>query len=606
MLASASDTAVLALIFGVGALAQWVAWRLRVPAILFLLGTGFVVGPLTGLVDPDALFGSVFRPFVSLAVALILFEGGLSLRFDEIRGSGAVVRNLVSVGVVVTWVLTTLAAVELGGVDLRVAVLVGAILVLTGPTVVIPLVRHVRPRAPIGPILRWEGILNDPVGALLALLVLEALTAPSGSSTWMVVGSILRTIVCGGGFGFAAGLGLSRAFRRFVVPEMLHVPVTFGTVLVTFAAANAVQQEAGLLAVTVLGVTLANRRGFDTTHIVEWKEQLTTILLSVLFVCIASRLHLDELTGLGWRSLLFTAALIVVVRPAAVWVSTWRSGLDWRQRAFLMAMAPRGIVVAAVTSEFSMHYEASGHEGASTIVALVFPTIVITVAVYGLLARPLARRLRLADADPQGLLLVGAGPLGQEIGMALHRLGVDVLLVDTNARNAATARTLGLRTWHGSILSSRFAEEAELAGIGAVLAMTPSAEVNRVALQHLQPTFGRAGLYRLVSQADSRDERDPSMPGRILFGAEVTLDGAQQLLRAGARVHTTRLTAQFGPEPFLERNRGAMLLFLLSAEQKVSVATVEQPLVLREGCTVLWLAPAGAGGAAAAAPNQQP
>lgn len=600
MLASSSDTAVFALIFGIGALAQWVAWRLRVPAILLLLGTGFVVGPFTGLVEPDALFGNVFRPFVSLAVALILFEGGLSLRFDEIRGSGVVVRNLVTVGIAATWALTTLAAVYLGGVDLRVGLLVGAILVLTGPTVVIPLVRHVRPRAPIGPILRWEGILNDPIGALLALLVLEALTAPTGSSAWIVAASILRTLVCGGGFGFVAGIGISRAFRRFAVPEMLHVPVTFGAVLVTFAAANAVQQEAGLLAVTVLGATLANRRGLDTTHIVEWKEQLTTILLAVLFVCIAARLQIAELTGLGWRSMLFTAALVLVVRPVAVWLSTLRSGLDWRQRSFLMAMAPRGIVVAAVTSEFSMYYEASGRAGASTIVALVFPTIVLTVAIYGLAARPLARRLRVADADPQGVVLIGAGPLGREIGMALHRLGVDVLLVDTNARNAATARTLGLRTWHGSILSSRFAEEAELAGIGGVLAMTPSAEVNRVALQHLQPTFGRAGLYRLVSQADSRDERDPLMPGRILFDAEVTLDGLQQWLRAGARVHTTRLTAQFGPEQFLERNRGAVMLFMLSPEQKLAVATVDQPLVLREGCTVLWLAPVGVDGGAGA------
>ena len=590
MLAALTELPALAFVFGLGALAQWVAFRLRMPAIVLLLGCGFLAGPVAGWLDPVATFGPAFRPMVSLAVALILFEGGLTLRFDELRGSGSVVRNLVTVGAAVTWGLATVAGVYVAGVSFQVALLVGAILVLTGPTVVIPLVRHVRPLPPLGPILRWEGILIDPIGALLALLVLEAVSTPAGATAGHVVAGVLATIVCGGGIGWVGGLGLARAIERFFVPDMLQVPVTFGAVAVAFALANQLQAESGLLAVTVMGITLANRRSLDVAQILAWKEQLSAILLSVLFVSIAARLSWEQVTQLGWRALLYTAVLVAVVRPVAVWAATLRSGLAWRQRAFLMAVAPRGIVVAAVSSEFSLHYERAGNPDASAIVALVFPVIVLTVCVYGALAGPIARRLRVADADPQGVLLVGAGELARELGAALRSLGFDVMAVDTNPRNAALARTQGLRTWHGSVLSARFAEEAELAGIGNVLALTPSAEVNRLALRQLQGAFGSDHLYRVTTQGGAREERDPQMPGRPLFGGE-TLETLVQALQAGARIRATRLTEQFGAEQYTARNPAARALFVAMPDGVLHVVADRLP-PLRAGATVVALMPA--------------
>lgn len=580
----------LAFLFGVGAIAQWCAWRLRLPAILLLLLAGFVAGPVAGLLDPALLFGDAFRPLVSLSVGLILFEGGLSLRFDELRGSGRVVRNLVTTAAAATWALGTLAAVWLAGVPVDIAVLIGAILVLTGPTVVIPLVRHVRPRPPLGPILRWEGILIDPIGALLALLVFEAITRPAGDTLWQIGFDVLRTLVFGGGLGLVGGFVVARASERFVVPDMLQVPVTLGVVAVAFGGANLLQQESGLLAVTVMGITLANRRTFDPAPIADWNEQLTTVLLSMLFLCIAARLPLEQLTRLGWRAVLFTAALVVVVRPVAVWLATLGSALPWRDRAFLMAVAPRGIVVAAVSSEFSLHLEQAGHPDAGAIVALVFPVIVLSVACYGLCAGPIARWLGVAQMDAQGVMIVGANQLGRELGAALRDLGVDVLLVDTNAANAAAARTLGLRTWHGSVLSSRFADEAELAGIGNVLALTPSAEVNRLTLQQFQATFGRARLFRVLTHAGAREEQDPLMPGRLLFRAEASLDWLLQRLHAGARLKVTRLSPQFGPQQYAAAHADAVPLFVLSPEQKLQVVAADQPPLLRPGCTVVALA----------------
>jgi NhaP-type Na+/H+ or K+/H+ antiporter len=590
MVATQSELPMLALILGAGAALQWCAWRLRIPAILLLLCAGFLAGPVFGVLDPDRVLGPAFRPLVSLAVGLILFEGGLTLRFDELRGTGVVVRNLVTIGVLATWAISTFAGTHVAGVDFEVALLVGAILVLTGPTVVIPLVRHVRPRPPLGPILRWEGILVDPIGAVLALLVLEALGSPDQATVGQVALGLLRTLLFGGGLGVLAGFGLARLFERFVVPDMLHVPATIGMVAVAFGIANALQAESGLLAVTVMGIVLANRPSLDLAHVAEWKEQLVTVLLSVLFLCIAARLSLDELMQLGWRAVLYTAVLIFVARPVAVLLSTLRTALPWRDRAFLMAMAPRGIVVAAVSSEFSLHFEQSGQAGASQIVALVFPVIVLSVLFYGLVAGPLARRLGIAESDPQGVLIVGADLVGRELGSALRDQGFDVLLVDTNPRNCAAARTLGLRTWHGSVLSSRFAEEAELAGIGNLIALTTSSEVNRLTLRQFQSTFGRARLFRTANLPGGREEQH--MPGRVLFRAGVTVEDLREQLQAGARIRATRLTDVFGPAEYAAQHPPpALTVGVATADRKLEFATAEQMPSLRAGCTVLTLVP---------------
>lgn len=574
----------IALLMAIGAAMQWLAWRLRAPAILFLLLAGFALGPLAGVFSPEEAFGDLFRPLVSLAVGIILFEGGMTLRFDELRGAGRIVTNLCSIGAGVTWLLTTLAAMWIVDVRFEIALLVGAILVLTGPTVVIPLLRHVRPRPPLGPILRWEGILIDPIGAVLALLVLEALTG-HGSASDITLG-ILKTLVCGFGLGTLSGWTLGRALERFVVPDRLHVPVTFGVVALTFALANTLQAESGLLAVTLMGIVLANRTKLDIEHVLEWHEPLVAMLLAILFVTIAARLDVDTLTSLGLASVVFTAVLIVVVRPVAVALSTLGSSLSWRNRAFLMAMAPRGIVVAAVASEFSLHLDSSGVPGGQEVIALVFPVIVLTVLAYGFGARPFARLIGTAQADPQGALLVGADLLGRELGQALKEQGIEVLLVDTNHSHTTTARTSGLPTWQGSVLSQRFGEEADLTGIGHMLALTPSDEVNRLALEQFLPIFGRPHLFR-ISPANGK-KREESHIGRVLFGADLDADQLRRMLQDGARIRATKLTEQFGPDAYRERY-GALArpLFLITAERALQIVTADNAPSLRVGCTVL-------------------
>lgn len=578
----------IALLLGTGAAMQWLAWRVRVPAILFLLLAGFAAGPVLGWFRPEDTFGGLFRPLVSLAVGIILFEGGLTLRFHELGGAGGVVSRLCSIGAIVSWALTTLAARWIVGVSIEVALLVGAILVLTGPTVVIPLVRHVRPKKPLGPILRWEGILIDPIGAVLALLVLEALTGHDSAGD--ITLGIAKTLLYGGGLGLLAGWLLALALERFAIPDRLHVPVTFGTVGLSFALANTLQGEAGLLAVTVMGIVLANRKKLDVEHVLEWHEPLVTMLLALLFVTIAARLELETLTSLGLLAVLFTLALIVVVRPIAVALSTLGTSLPWRERAFLMAMAPRGIVVAAVSSEFSLHLDHHGVAGGQEVIALVFPAIVLTVIVYGFGARPFARAIGAAQADPQGAVLVGADLLGRELGHALQKQGYDVLLVDTNTAHTTTARTSGLPTFQGSALSQRFAEEASLDGIGNLLALTPSDEVNRLAVEQFLPTFGRPRLFRVASASPHRKEEGHA--GRTLFGDDLDAHTLRGMLEQGARIRATKLTEQFGPDAYRERHgESARPLFVITADRDLQIVTADAPPSLKVGQTVLAIVP---------------
>ncbi|MCH6551717.1 MAG: cation:proton antiporter, partial [Planctomycetes bacterium] len=371
------------IVLGVGA--QWLAWRLRIASILLLLLVGFFAGPVSGellgspIVDPDALLGDLLLPFVSLAVALILYEGGLTLRFAELGKDAGVVWRLVTLGAGLTGVLCGLAAWAVLGLSPPLAVLLGAVLVVTGPTVIVPLLNQIRPGGRVGAILRWEGIVIDPVGAMLAVLVFEVIVLgdPQGAAGHVVEG-LLRTLAVGGGFGIAAGLGLAVILRYFWVPGNLENAVSLMFVVGVYTVAHAVQPESGLLAAVVMGVTLANQRLVDVRHIVEFKENLRVLLISSLFILLAARLEINDLLDIGWGGLLFVVILIVI-RPLAVGLSTLGCGLSWKELAFISVMAPRGIVAAAVASVFALRLAEQGHEEASLLVPLTFLTIIGTV-----------------------------------------------------------------------------------------------------------------------------------------------------------------------------------------------------------------------------------
>ncbi|WP_053057952.1 cation:proton antiporter [Rubrobacter aplysinae] len=387
---------------GVGA--QWLAARLGIPSILCLLLVGLLVGPVTGIIDPDALLGDLLSPVASLLVSVILFEGGLNLRVAEVRGVRRAVRGLISVGVLLTWLLTSVAAYYLLGLGIQVSVLLGALLVVSGPTVVLPLLEHARPRERLNSALKWEGILVDPIGAILAVLVFQGiLAASSGEEPASLLAGFALTVLAGLLAGAAGGGFLFVVLLRGWVPEHLRNGVTLAVVLLTFAVSDLIRAESGLLAVTLMGLVLANQRRVAVEGIIDFKEELRELFLAILFILLSARLGLEELGAVATLgTLFFVLGLVLVVRPLAVLASTYRSGLSGRERAFLSWMAPRGIVAASVASVFGLKLSAAGVPGAEALAPLAFLVILATVAVYGLSAAPVARRLGVSRDTPEG------------------------------------------------------------------------------------------------------------------------------------------------------------------------------------------------------------
>ena len=582
-------------IFVLGITAQWLAWRIRLPSILLLLIFGFVAGPVLGLINPDELLGDLLFPIVSISVALILFEGGLSLKFRELHITGHIVRNLVTIGALVTWVLSATAAYFVLNLELPIALLFGAILVVTGPTVVIPLLRHVQAVGRVSSIAKWEGIVNDPIGAVLAVLVFEAVVASSVQETAVTVAiDLLETLFIGTVFGSLVAWGLIQLLKRYWIPDFLQNSVTLMAVIATFAASNALQRETGLFTVTLMGILLANQKAVSIRHIIEFKENIGVLLLSSLFIILAARLNPDTLSHLGLRSGLFLAILIILVRPAAIFLSTIKSGLRWQEKAFLAWMAPRGIVAAAVTAIFAIELaEEAGYVQAETLVPEMFFIIVGTVTIYGLSAAHVGRWLGVAQPNPQGVLIAGAHDWAQAMANILKTEGYKVLLVDTNRRNLNQARLAGLPTFYASILSEYILDELELGNIGRLLALTPNDEVNVLATLHFTEVFGRAEVYQLPPRKAVM-ERQENVPvplrGRLLFNANATYGELSECFAQGWVIKTTNLTKQFTYRDFQETYNGKSIpLFLINGFGNLIILTTDQEISPQPGDKLISL-----------------
>ncbi len=575
----------------VGVAAQWFAWRVGLPSILLLLLFGLAAGPFSGWLKPDDLFGDLLFPFVSIAVALILYEGGLTLKLSELKKVGAAVGTLVTIGAAVTFVVTFFAARVILDLDVKLAALVGAVLVVTGPTVIAPLLQHIRPTGRVGPILKWEGIVIDPIGALLALLIYEAIQiGEAREATMHAAIGVLKTCVYGGGLGFAAAAILTVLIERHLIADRLENAVSIMLVVASFTLSNHLQHESGLLAVTVMGFVLANQQRADIRHIVEFKENLRVLLISGLFIVLAARLELSELVAVAPRGIAFSLALVLIARPVSVFVSTLGGGLARNERLFLSWMAPRGIVAAAVASIFALRLEESGSEAAATLVPITFITIIVTVIVYGLSAPWVARRLGLAESDPQGMLFVGAHPFAREFAELVQKQGHRVLLVDNNWENINASRMAGLPAYHGSILSEHVLDELDLGGLGRVLAMTPNDWVNILAVQRFTHVFGKANCYQLAPQQQASREKHKFLYGQWLFDEAATYENITNRLADGFGPKSTNLSSEFTFEDFrAEYGDRFVPLCVMDENGRLSVVTSEHGAEPVEGQSIISL-----------------
>jgi len=579
----------LATLVVVGIFAQWLSWKFRIPSILLLLVLGIIAGPVTNILDPDELFGGLLFPFVSISVSIILFEGGLSLHFNELKETSSIIRNLIIIGNLITWILTTLAAYYILHFQLELSLLLAAILIVTGPTVIIPLLHQIKPKGKVNSILKWEGIINDPVGAILAVIVLEVILTAGFKSAFSVIAiTVIKSLLVGGILGIGTGFLLIYLLMRHFIPDYLENPITLALVIGIYALSNSFQAESGLITVTIMGIYLANQKKVVIKHIIEFKENLRVLLISLLFIVLAARLRISDLYLLNYSSFIFVAVLIIIIRPTSIFLSTINTQLKFKEKLFLSSMAPRGIVAAAVTSLFAIELVNHGVQNSELLVPLMFLIIIATITIYGLGAFPLSKILDITDANPQGCLIVGAHSLGRSIAKALNDEGFKTLLVDTNRSNIFEAKMNGLKAVYGNILTESIIEELNLEGIGKLLAITPNNEVNSLATLQFASIFGSANIFQIGIDRDKNgkvDEVSKELRGKILFSENSMLCTLEKLIVDDSSISSTQITKEFDFEIMKKKygEQNIIPMFIITPKKELKIYSINNNPIPQPG-----------------------
>lgn len=529
LLASESELPLtIAIILSLGVGGQWLANRLRIPGVLLLLTSGILVGPVFHIIDPVEDFGTdILFPVVGLAVGLLLYEGGLGLKIDRLTDGRSVILRLVTVGALVTWLIGWGATQALFDVSTGNAALIGAILVVSGPTVVIPLLHLARPREPTGGILRWEGIVIDPVGATLAIVVLDATLHESNAGAAAL--QIGITLGAGAVAGAVVAAIAMFALHKHWVPDQLLNPAMIAAAIVAYAIANQIAPEAGLMATTMLGLVLANQHLVPNHQLTAFSEDVGHLILGTLFIVLGAMVDLDDLVGVLPRALILIAILVFIARPVAVWLSTIGAGLQRNDKYFLAWMAPRGIVAASVATVFSQTLIEEGAGEVPELVPIVFATVIVTVALYGLTATIVARKTRVAKIQPNGVALVSNNQFAVDLADQLASEEIPVLVISTSKTVQRSAFKRGLLAYDRPIDSHDLDLTLDGVGIKQAILLTDDENFASHAAYHLTEHLGRANLYQV--QPDEDDD-DFELRGRSAFG-DLTYSGLSNGARTG-------------------------------------------------------------------------
>lgn len=573
-------TVFIAVIGVIGIGAQWIAWRFRFPAIVLLLVAGLVIGPVTGWLVPSEVLGKLINPLVAAAVAIILFEGGLTLDFGYLRDSGQALRRVVFMAAPLMWAAIAACAHYVAGLSWATSAVMGGILVVTGPTVVQPLLQNARLDKRVASILQWEAIVNDPVGALFATIAFVVFTKLVGGGDLVQVGIMLTlTILAAGLFGYVLGRAVSFLYRTVWVPEYLKVPLLFVLVLGCFVAGNALLDEAGLAAVTVMGVTLANSRIASLTEIRRFKEHAAVLLVSGVFVLLTANINLANLRALHWSAGIFVALLIFVVRPLIIAVCTIGTKLSWRERLFVGLVAPRGVVAVATAAVFGGALAAAGFADAAELPTIVFGVVLVTVVLVGLATVPFARLLKLSTQTQDGVLIVGCNAWTIALAALLKDMKVPVMIADRSWWRLRAARRAEIPVYYGEILAEAASYNIEHALFGELIAATPGDAYNALVCTDLAPVFGREHVFqigRMQSQEADPQAIAVAVGGRTLLKSGLNHDALIERVAQGWVFRKTKLSDEFDFNTYYETLADdAELIFALKPDGRLSFATVK-------------------------------
>ena len=565
-----------------GLFAQVLGDRWRIPAIVPLLVIGMVLGPSgVGLVQPAAL-GSGLAVLVKLAVAVILFDGALNLRLDDLRGALRDVRNLATVGALVTWIGAGLAAWLIAGFSGRLSVVFGALVTVTGPTVVQPLMRRVRVSRRLKTVLEGEAILIDPIGAFLAITVVNVLLGLAGvrpigffATLWSYAGRI----IVGGALGVAGAFALSWLLnRRGLVSSELANLVALVAVWGVFGLSEAIKSESGIMSSVAMGLTMQSGTIPGERLLRRFKEQLTVLGISLIFILLSANLPLSVVMAEGVRGLLTVLALMWIVRPLSVWAALRNSTLTIRERMFVAWISPRGIVAASVASLFALELTEAGIVEGERMLAITFLTIAVTVTVQGLTAGPVARLLGLESLRGRRVIVVGAGPLALSLASVIRRYDRPVTVIDRNAELVDRARSIDVEAVAGNALDEPVLEAAGADEAESVVALTSNPEVNALAAHLAHDAFGVAAAYPSLADPTrgASSQLLERVGGRLAFGRAVDVRSWDYALEhGGARVFVFRV-----PDGTAERQRigelpPELLVLARVRDQSLEIATAQ-------------------------------
>ncbi|MEL7444713.1 MAG: sodium:proton antiporter [Pseudomonadota bacterium] len=597
-----SQALVIATIGVLGIGAQWVAWRTGWPAIVLMLAAGFLAGPVAGelgfrLLDPDAAFGELLNPLISLGVALILFEGGLSLDFRELRHSGPAVMRLATIGVLIGWALGAAAGFYIAGLVWPVAILFGGILIVTGPTVVIPLLRQSNIQSRPASILRWEGIVNDPTGALCAVIAYEyfrKVAESPGASVVEVVPPLIIAAIMAGLIGYAAARIIAFLFPRGAIPEYLKVPVLFITVIGVFVISNKIEHEAGLVAVTVMGVALANMGVASLRSIHPFKENIAILLVSGIFIVLASSLRVEDLQYLNWRFLAFLLALLFLVRPLTVLLSLIGTSIPWNERLFVAWIAPRGIVLVAISGLFALRLADLGYSDGNVLIGLSFAVVVATILAHGFTVDIAAKLLKVKGTSRPGLLIVGSTPWTIALAKEMQAIKTPVMVVDSSWQALAAARREGLPFYHGEILNESTEHNLDLAPFQVLVAATGNEAYNALVCNEFAHEVGRDSVYQLGEDVDEGDKHalPESIRGRALFESGFGVSDVSERQREGWVFRKTKLSDEFNFDDAQDKlSESANMLLLVRKSGTLRFFTHAARPEPRAGDTIISYSP---------------
>ncbi|MCK0161245.1 cation:proton antiporter [Allomuricauda sp. F6463D] len=512
-----------------GIIAQWVAWRFKLPAILPLILIGLLVGPIATLytVDGSKLIEPIWNGqkglfpgdglyyFVSLAISVILFEGGLTLKRAEISNVGPVISKLITVGTVVTFFGAGIAAHYIFGLSWQISFLFSGLIIVTGPTVITPILRNIPLKKDVSAVLKWEGILIDPIGALVAVLVFEFISVGEGQAfTQTALIEFGKIILFGTTFGFTFAHALAFAIKKDFIPHYLLNVVSLSTVLLVYVESDLFAHESGLLAVVVMGMVLGNMNLPNIKELLYFKESLSVLLISILFILLAANINISDLELIyTWNTVALFAIIVFIIRPLGVFLSSQGSNLKLNEKIFIGWVGPRGIVAAGIASLFGSKLMSRGEPGAEYITPLVFMIVLGTVLLNATTARLFAKLVGVFLKNSEGILIIGASKLSRLIGNYLRKNNRHVVLIDNNQTNVEKAKKLGLEAITANIFSDSLVDNIELNDMGYLMALTGNSEINRFAINKFRKQFGENGAFRLVNTDEVNDPKNNPKEG---------------------------------------------------------------------------------------------